>query len=94
MDRGGQAGGEDDAVELPPVPVQRSAEIAAFNNRGANTGRIGTAHNWDLLNAGDFGGAVPRFAFRGCPVNFYQLGEVYAVAERLTTSECVAWNRI
>jgi len=28
VDQGGQAGGEDDSVELPPVPVERGAAVA------------------------------------------------------------------
>jgi hypothetical protein len=39
------------------------AEIAALNNRSTNTGRIGTAHDWDHLHCGDFRRRVSSFAF-------------------------------
>ena len=43
--------------------------------------KYGTAHDWDFLHVGDFGGRVPRFAFARRTVYLDELRKVYVVAE-------------
>jgi hypothetical protein len=61
--------------------TEKTQEFAAKAG-GADALRIGTAHDWDHLHAGDFRRAVPSFAFGRRPVNFDELGEVATIRER------------
>lgn len=53
-------------------------EVLAFNVRGANSLRIGIAHDWDSLRVRDFGGAVLAFAFRVVGVDCRRLTVLFA----------------
>src|SRR5579872_5247976 len=62
--------------------LSTNGEVLALDNRGTDTARIGTAHNWDHLRAGDFGGAVAAFAFARRAIHFDELREIAAVMQR------------
>jgi hypothetical protein len=55
VDQGGQAGGEDDEVELPPLSVERGAALAACGRQpGQPVAAIGTAEENRPLVARQF----------------------------------------
>jgi hypothetical protein len=52
MDKGRQAGGQDDAVELPSIPVERGAPVAECDRLQSweSVAAIGTAAaDWELV---------------------------------------------
>jgi hypothetical protein len=57
------------------------AQILPFNNRGANSFRVGATHNWDHLRTGYFWGRVSVFIASCRTINLDELREIDAIPE-------------
>lgn len=65
-----------------PANAHSSTKVGPLHNAGTDALRIGTAHDWDRLHAGNFGGAIAGFAFGVGAVYLDELREVTTAGKR------------
>ncbi len=65
-----------------PSHLHSDRQILSLNMAGADSFRIGVAHDWDLLRVRDLGRTVLAFAFGILRIDFDNLREVATVSKR------------